>query len=49
MLVRCRFFNNTCGSGGGGINTFSYDNIVIDSCSFEENTALSGAAAYIVR
>ena len=41
--------NNTCGSGGGGILTFSYDGIVIDSCSFQDNTALAGAAAYIVR
>ena len=47
---RCgRFVNNTCGSGGGGILTFSYDGIVIDSCSFQDNTALAGAAAYIVR
>ena len=44
-----RFLNNTCGSSGGGILTFSYNTIVIDTCSFEENTALSGAAAYLVR
>ena len=44
-----RFVNNTCGSGGGGILTFSYDGIVIDACSFQDNTALAGAAAYIVR
>jgi len=41
--------NNTCASSGGGIITFAYDGIVIDTCSFEGNTALAGAAAYIVR